>query len=350
MIWAMPPTVVVRSRLLTALRLGGAFMIVVGLAQPQKNTVHPMAGKPPLGASRFVAVNGARLEYLDWGGNGPPLVFLAGLGSTAHVFNDLAPQFTSRYRCVGLTRRGFGQSEQTAGGYRIDNLVEDIVAFARYLDLREITLAGHSYGGVEAVRASELHPELIRRVVLLDTAYDPLPSAAPRAEKKLIDAVTQMSQADRTSSLDSYRNYGRRLMGNLWSDALEADLRETVVVASDGSVEGRTPGWISSAIASERALGKWPTKIPCPALLIFAQHSWADLLKGLHLDDKTAAEIIKAGAELQAARRSQIEAFRRDSPLARIVELENTEHHCFIQRPERVVAEMLSFFADDRER
>ena len=345
----MLPTVVLRNRrILAALRFGGTFMIFVGMAQPQMKTVHSAAEKPPASASRFVVVNGARLEYLDWGGNGPPLVFLAGLGSTAHVFNDLAPEFTSRYHCVGLTRRGFGQSEQTAGGYEIDILVEDIVAFGRRLDLRDITLVGHSYGGTEAVRAAELHPELIRRVVLLDTAYDPIPSAAPSAESKLVEAVTQMSQADRSSSLDSYRNYGKRLMGNLWSDALEADLHETVVVASDGSVKGRTPSWISSVIASERALGKWPTKIPCPALLIFAQHSWTDLLRGLHLDDATSTEIIKAGAELQAARRSQIEAFRRDSRLARIVELENTEHHCFIQRPERVVAEMRKFFADAR--
>jgi non-heme chloroperoxidase len=288
------------------------------------------------------------LEYLDWGGNGPPLVFLAGLGSTAHVFNDLAPEFTSKHHCVGLTRRGFGQSEQTPEGYELDRLVEDIAAFAHRLNLRDITLVGHSYGGTEAVRASELHPELIRRVILLDTAYDPIPSAAPQAESKLINAVTQMSQADRTSSLASYRNYAKRLMGGLWSDALEADLHETVVVASDGSVKARTPAWISSAIAGERAQGKWPTKIPGQALLIFAQHSWTDLLKGVHLDDATTAEITKAAAELQAARRSQIEAFRRDSPLARIVELENTEHHCFIQRPERVAAEMRRFLADAR--
>jgi hypothetical protein len=57
---------------------------------------------------------------------------------------------------------------------------------------------------------------------------------------------------------------------------------------------------------------------------------------GLHLDDATTSEMVNAGEELQAARRSQIEGFRRDSPVARIVELENTEHHCFIQRPSRV--------------
>jgi len=289
-----------------------------------------------------VTVNGVRLEHLDWGGQGPPLIFLAGLGDTAHIFIDLAPAFGSAHRSIALTRRGFGQSEQTAGGYELDSLVEDIAAFARSLGLRDITLAGHFYGGTEAVRAAELHPELIHRVILLDTAYDPIPSAAPPAETKLIEALTRLTQADRMSSLDAHREYAKRLIG-MWSDALEADMRETIILASDGSVKDRTPGRISAAIASERAQGKWPTKIPCPALLIFAQHSWTDLLPGLHLDDAAKTEIIKAGVELQAARRSQIESFRRDSPLAKIVELEHTDHHCFIQRRERVVEEMRRF-------
>jgi non-heme chloroperoxidase len=342
----MPPTVARRNhRISGVLKLiGAALAIIVASAQPQTKTAHSAAGKIP--ASKFVAVNGARLEYLDWGGNGPPLLFLAGLGGTAHIFSDLAPEFLARHRCIGLTRRGFGQSEQTAGGYELDNLVEDIVRFGHSLGLRDITLVGHSYGGTEAVRAAELHPELIRRVVLLDTAYDPIPSIAPPAESKLFAAFTGMTPPNQLSSLASFRRYEQLLM-RAWSPAAESDLRETIIVNSDGTVRGRTPGWISSAIASERARGKWRlTKIPVQALLIFAQHSWTDLLPGLHLDDATTAEIIKAGAELQAARRSQIEAFRRDSPLARIVELENTDHHCFIQRPERVVEEMRKFLAD----
>ena len=36
----------------------------------------------------FLAPNGERLHYLDWGGEGEPLVLLTGLGSTAHTFDD----------------------------------------------------------------------------------------------------------------------------------------------------------------------------------------------------------------------------------------------------------------------
>lgn len=53
---------------------------------------------------------GVRLEVVDWGGSGPPLVFLAGGNSTAHVFDSFAPRFTATHRVLGITRRGAGAS------------------------------------------------------------------------------------------------------------------------------------------------------------------------------------------------------------------------------------------------
>jgi hypothetical protein len=50
------------------------------------------------------------LEVVDWGGNGPPLVFLAGFGNTAHIFDIFAPKFLPEYHVFGITRRGYGDS------------------------------------------------------------------------------------------------------------------------------------------------------------------------------------------------------------------------------------------------
>src|SRR5580704_4170717 len=56
---------------------------------------------------RFVAIDPAtRLEVLDWGGRGETLVLLAGLGNSAHVFDDFAPKLVDRFQVIGLTRRG----------------------------------------------------------------------------------------------------------------------------------------------------------------------------------------------------------------------------------------------------
>jgi hypothetical protein len=60
---------------------------------------------------RFVTVDkDVALEVLDWGGNGPPLVFLAGLGNTAHIFDSFAVKFTATHHVYAITRRGYGMS------------------------------------------------------------------------------------------------------------------------------------------------------------------------------------------------------------------------------------------------
>src|SRR5713226_1041280 len=62
-------------------------------------------------AIQFVSVDkDVRLEVLDWGGLGRPVILLAGGGNTAHVFDEFAPKLTASYHVYGITRRGFGAS------------------------------------------------------------------------------------------------------------------------------------------------------------------------------------------------------------------------------------------------
>jgi pimeloyl-ACP methyl ester carboxylesterase len=48
--------------------------------------------------------NNVRVEVLDWGGSGRPVVLLAGLGNTAHVFDEFAPKLTSEYHVYCIAR------------------------------------------------------------------------------------------------------------------------------------------------------------------------------------------------------------------------------------------------------
>jgi pimeloyl-ACP methyl ester carboxylesterase len=67
---------------------------------------------------QFVTVDeNVRLEVLDWGGSGRNIVLLAGLGNTAHVFDDIAPKLAEQYHVYGITRRGYGQSSVPQAGY-----------------------------------------------------------------------------------------------------------------------------------------------------------------------------------------------------------------------------------------
>jgi hypothetical protein len=66
---------------------------------------------------QFVTVDqDVKLEVLDWGGTGRPMIFLAGLGNDAHVFDSFAPKFTPHYHVYGITRRGFWRFKSTFTG------------------------------------------------------------------------------------------------------------------------------------------------------------------------------------------------------------------------------------------
>ena len=61
--------------------------------------------------TQFVTVDkDVRLEVLDWGGSGSPVILLAGGGNTAHVYDEFAPKLAANYHVFGIKRRGFGAS------------------------------------------------------------------------------------------------------------------------------------------------------------------------------------------------------------------------------------------------
>src|SRR5215203_1238531 len=77
-------------------------------------------------AVKFVTVDeNVQLEVLDWGGSGSPLVLLAGLGATAHFFDEFVPALTARYQVVSVTRRGHRGSSAASEGYGFVRLADD---------------------------------------------------------------------------------------------------------------------------------------------------------------------------------------------------------------------------------
>ncbi len=95
---------------------------------------------------RFVTVGkGVSLEVLDWGGTGRPLIFLAGLGGNAHVFDKLAPKFTGNHHVYAITRRGYGASSRpdpAIADYSADRLGDDVLAVIAAMKLERPVLAG----------------------------------------------------------------------------------------------------------------------------------------------------------------------------------------------------------------
>ncbi len=85
-------------RVLARISLWGVGVLLLACTRSGGPAQRPAAAwtDPSLHRVSFVSVApDVRLEVLDWGGSGPPLVFLSGLQDVAHGFDDLAPEFTN---------------------------------------------------------------------------------------------------------------------------------------------------------------------------------------------------------------------------------------------------------------
>jgi non-heme chloroperoxidase len=115
-----------------------------------------------------------KLEVLDWGGSGRPVILLAGLGNTVHAFDKFAPNLTAQYHVYGITRRGFGASTTPppiTANYTADRLGDDVLAVCASLKLNRAVLVGHSIAGEELSSIGSRYPEQVAGLIYLDAGY-----------------------------------------------------------------------------------------------------------------------------------------------------------------------------------
>lgn len=121
-----------------------------------------------------VGVPGAplRLAYQDTG-SGRPLLLLHGFGASTYTWRRLVPLLDDHYRVIAVDMKGFGQSDKPLDErYSLRDQAEVIATFIRRMDLKRLTLIGHSFGGgVALLLALDQRPDLkgrIERLVILD--------------------------------------------------------------------------------------------------------------------------------------------------------------------------------------
>jgi pimeloyl-ACP methyl ester carboxylesterase len=123
-------------------------------------------------AQLFVTVEeNVKLEVVDWGGSGRPLVLLAGLGNDIHVFDQFAPKLTPEYHVYGITRRGFGASSVPESGYSSERLGEDVIAVLNELKIERPILVGHSIAGSELSYIGTVYPHRAAALIYIEAAY-----------------------------------------------------------------------------------------------------------------------------------------------------------------------------------
>ena len=114
------------------------------------------------------AGDGTLLFYQDWG-TGKSMLFLHSICLSSQIWQyNMIPLSEQGFRCVAYDRRGHGRSMQPGYGYNYDTLADDLACVISQLDLRDLTLVGHSMGAAEIVRYLSRHgAERVARIVLV---------------------------------------------------------------------------------------------------------------------------------------------------------------------------------------
>jgi non-heme chloroperoxidase len=297
--------------------------------------------------TRFVTVDkNVRLEVLDWGGSGRPVVLLAGGGNTAHVFDEFAPKLIANHRVYGITRRGFGASTYSPLDNGADRLAEDLLAVIRALKLNKPVLVGHSIAGAELSSIATLHPDSIAGAIYLEAGYPyAFDNGSGPTMKDFLEIQGPQPPTPSESDLVSFsalQKWDAQVFGFRLP---ESEFHQTWDASSEGRVGKPREFEGSQSFMTIMTSAKKYANIPVPALVIFAiphvQEAW--MIKGADPNVRNAANIYFEKLDVIAEK--QAHAFERGASSARVVRLRGM-HYIFVSNESDVLREINAFLSN----
>lgn len=136
-------------------------------------------------APHFSDVSGFRMHYVDEGpGDGEVVLCLHGEPTWGYLFRHLVPALATTHRVIVPDHMGFGKSDTPAARtYWLQDHVDNLERFVLSMDLRDITLVMHDFGGPVGMGLAARHPDRIKRVV---STNGPTPLGQPDLMDRLM--------------------------------------------------------------------------------------------------------------------------------------------------------------------
>lgn len=171
-----------------------------------------------------------KISYTD-SGQGTAIVLLHGFLENKKMWQEYITLFSEEYRVVTIDLLGHGESDSLGYVHSMEDNANAVNEVLEHLKIEKAIILGHSMGGYVALALAELHPERIKKLVLLNST-----AKEDSAEKKLnrtraIKAVKQ-----------NYVNFVSLAVANLFSEdnrtRLAAEIEKTKVQALKTPLQG----------------------------------------------------------------------------------------------------------------
>ena len=136
-----------------------------------RDRLAPVRAEYPF-TSRVHHAHGSRLHYVDEGPrDAPPIVCVHGNPTWSFAFRRILRAFSTTHRVIAIDHLGCGLSEKPLEGeYTLARHAENLASLVRALDLRDVTLVMHDWGGAIGMGFARREPERVSRIFAMNTA------------------------------------------------------------------------------------------------------------------------------------------------------------------------------------
>ncbi len=192
------------------------------------------------------ALLGSHLAHTE-SGQGKPVVFLHGNPTSSHLWRNVIPHVADQARCIAPDLIGMGASGKPDIDYRFADHARYLDAWFDALDIDDVVLVGHDWGGALAMDWAARHPERVRGLVLLETFLRPMTWAEyPARAVEFFRTLRTPGDGERMALDDNW--------------FIEFGLRATSPDISDADLDAYRAPFPDRA--SRRPLLQWPREIP----------------------------------------------------------------------------------------
>jgi len=237
-------------------------------------------------ASRFFQSQGLRLHYSDWGNEDAPLMLLVHGGRDhCRSWDPIARSLQPHFHVLAPDLRGHGDSDWTKGGsYSLTEYVYDLARLVRSTAADQVTMVGHSMGGMVGLIYAGTFPDQVSALVVLD-GVTVLPSAKRMpAHERVAKWVGQLDKLEdrEPRRYRTIEEAAAQMRAN--NTRLPAELAQHLAAFGVRRNNDDTYSWkfdpYQRAMAPHRLspedhISLW-SRITCPTLLLHAEESFLE--------------------------------------------------------------------------
>lgn len=200
--------------------------------------------------------NGLNLFYRESGAGDRVLLLIHGNVASSIWWERVMPLLPAGVKVYAPDLRGCGDSDKPEGEWSMHDLADDIYKFTRALSIERATVVGHSLGGGVAQQLTAEHPELVERLVLLNSA-EPAGLQTPADRYAQIEALARQPEIV------------KMLLGMMAPTAPKDDFLARIL---EESVAKCTGAWVRNGHALDQMnLVGQVAAIGVPVLIIYGQ-------------------------------------------------------------------------------